>query len=270
MDESIADGSGRSDLLAVVGLRFYGDLGVCLFFERPSGLVDFGRYSNQEAIRTVRNRIRGNMLAVRLYRDSVPVVIALQGRIIRDTLTYLKYSLVPLPVLLIPFLPILIQLDLHLQLRPLRPGESAVVKAKFSTALGPQDHVTLETPGEVRVETPPVRIAALKEMAWRIRAVEPTRDFMTIHWGDRTVQKEVIVGDYEGAVSGLRTGNMTEVLLNPGEPPIQGSMAIESIRVDYPRRDLSLFGWNIHWLILFFVFCTVCGFALKGVLGVEI
>ncbi len=41
MDESIADGSVRSDLLAVVGLRFYGDLGFRLVFERPSGLMDF-------------------------------------------------------------------------------------------------------------------------------------------------------------------------------------------------------------------------------------
>jgi len=250
-----------------------GSMGILVFVSFLSALLAlwiFGRFSNQEAIRTVRNRIRGNMLAVRLYRDNVPVVVALQGSIIRDTLTYLKYSLVPLPVLLIPFLLILIQLDLHLQVRPLRPGESAVVKAKFSTALGPQDHVTLETPGEVRVETPPVRIAALNEVVWRIRAVEPIRDFMTIHWGDRTVQKEIIVGEDEGAVSALRTGNMTEVLLNPGEHPILRSTAIESIRVDYPGRDLSLFGWNIHWVILFFVFCTVFGFAFKGVLGVEI
>jgi hypothetical protein len=93
---------------------------------------------------------------------------------------------------------------------------------------------------------------------------------MMIHWGDRTFQKEVIVGDYEGAVSALRTSNTAEVLLNPGEPPIRRSTTIESIRVDYPRRDLSLFGWSIHWMILFFVFCTVFGFALKGVLGVEI
>ena len=40
MDESIADGSVRSDLLAVVGFRFYGDFGFRLSFERPSGLVD--------------------------------------------------------------------------------------------------------------------------------------------------------------------------------------------------------------------------------------
>jgi hypothetical protein len=254
-------------------LRGLGSMGVLVFVSFLSALLAlwiFGRYSNQEAIRTVRNRVRGNMLAVRLYRDNVSVVVALQGRIIRDTLTYLKYSLVPLPVLLIPFLLILIQLDLHLEVRPLRPGESALVKVKFSTALEPQEHVTLETPREVRVETPPVRIAALKEVVWRIRAEEPIRALMTIHWGDRTVQKEIIVGDDQGAVSALRTGSLTEVLLNPGESPIQGSTAIESIRVDYPSRELSLFGWNIHWVILYFLFCIVFGFVFKGALGVEI
>ncbi len=264
--------TGLFDLISwpLLGL---GSMGILVFVSLLSALLAlwiFGRYSNQEAIRTVRNRIRGNMLAVRLYRDNVPVVIALQGSIIRDTLTYLKYSLVPLPILLIPFLLILIQLDLHLEVRPLRPGESALVKAKFSTAGGPQEQITLETPKEVRVETPPVRIASLNEVAWRIRAVEPTRDLMTLRWGDRTVQKEVIVGEDEGAVSALRTGNMTEVLLNPGESPIQGSTEIESIRVNYPTREFSLLGWNIHWVILFFVFCTVFGFAFKGVLGVEI
>ena len=265
-------------LTGLAGLIFLplwglGPMGVLVSVSFLSALLAlwiFGWCSNQEAIRTVRNRIRGNMLAVRLYRDSVPVVVALQVRIIRDTLTYLKYSLVPLPVLLIPFLLILIQLDLHLTVRPLRPGESAVVKAKFSTAVGPKDHVTLESPKEVKVETPAVRIAALKEVVWRIRAEEPTRDFLTLRWGDETVQKEVIVGDRQGAVSVLRTGKVAEMLLNPGEAPIQGSSAVESLQVGYPGRTLSLFGWNIHWMILFFVFCTIFAFAFKGVLGVEI
>ncbi len=254
-------------------LWLLGSMGVLVVVSFLSALLAlwiFGRYSNQEAIRTLRNRIRGNMLAVRLFRDSVSVVVALQVSIIRDTLTYLKYSLVPLPVLFVPFLLILIQLDMHLTLRPLRPGESALVKVKFATAVGPEDLVSLETPKEVKVETPPVRIADLTVVVWRIRAEEPTRDFVTIHWRDRTVQKEVIVGDDKGSVSALRTGKWTEVLLNPGEPPIQGPTVIESIRVDYPRRELSFFGWKIHWLILFFLFCTVFGFALKGVLGVEI
>ncbi len=264
--------TGLFDLISwpLWGLGSIGVLLVVSFLSALLALWIFGRYSNQEAIRTVRNRIRGNMLAVRLYRESVSVVVALQVSIMRDTLTYLKYSLVPLPILFIPFLLILIQMDLRLTLRPLRPGESALVKAKFTSVFGPQDHVSLETPQGVKVETPPVRIADLKEVVWRIRAEEPTRDFMTIHWRDRTVKKEVIVGDDKVSVSALRTGKLTEVLLNPGEPPIQGPIAIESIRVDYPRRELSFFGWKVHWLILFFLFSTLFGFAFKGVLGVEI
>jgi len=51
---------------------------VVSFLSALMALVIFGRFSDQEAIHRVRNRIRGNMLAVRLFQDSVPVVLDLQ------------------------------------------------------------------------------------------------------------------------------------------------------------------------------------------------
>jgi len=203
-------------------------------------LVIIGRFSNQEAIHKVRNRIRGNMLAVCLFQDSVPVVLDLQLRIIRDTLTYLRYSLISFPILMVPFLLILIQLDLHLTARELRPGESAVVKARFSRTLQPEDRVSLESPGGITVETPPVKLAAQREVAWRIRAEAPTRDVLTLHWGDERIEKEILVGSEGGAVSSLRAGNLMGMLLNPGEAPIQGSLEVESVQINYPSRVLSV------------------------------
>ena len=47
------------------GLGSMGVLVVVSFLSALLALWIFGRYSNQEAIRKVRNRIRGNMLAVR-------------------------------------------------------------------------------------------------------------------------------------------------------------------------------------------------------------
>ena len=55
----------------------------------------------------------------------------------------------------------------------------------------------------------------------------------------------------------------------PGEPPIS-SGAIESVVIGYPPLDLSLFGWSVNWLVLFFILSLVSGFAFRGVLGVEI
>jgi hypothetical protein len=233
-------------------------------------LVIFGRFSNQEAIRKVRNRIRGNMLAVRLFRDSVPVVLDLQLRIIRDTLTYIRYSLISFPILMVPFLLILIQLDLHLTARALQPGESALVKARFSRTLHPGDRVRLESPPGITVETPPVKLAAQREVVWRIRAESPIRDVLTLYWGDEVIEKEIIVGSGGGPVSSLRTGNFLEMLLNPGEAPIRGSLEVESVQISYPSRELSVWGWDLHWMVLFFVLCFLFAFACKGFMGVEI
>ena len=243
---------------------------VISFLSALMALMIFGRFSDQKAIRKVRNRIRGNMLAVRLYRDSVPVVLGLQVEIMRDTLTYMRYSLTSLPLLIVPFLLILVQLDLHLTARALQPGESAVVKVRFSETLQTGDRITLESPREITVETPPVKLSAQKEVSWRIRAQAPTRDVLTLHWGDEVIQKEVVVGHGGGAISSLRTGNMMEMLLHPGEAPIRGSQGVESIRINYPSRELSVWGWKVHWVILFFVLFFLFAFACKGFLGVEI
>lgn len=242
---------------------------VISFVSALMALVIFSRFSDQEAIRKVRNRIRGNMLGLRLFQDSVPVILRLQLEIIRDTLSYIRYSLISLPFLMIPFLLILVQLDLHLTARALQPGESAVVKARFSRTLRTDDRITLESPEGITVETPPVKIAALKEVAWRIRAEAPTRDVLILHWGDEVIEKEIIVGSGGGAVSSLRTGKVMEMLFHPGEAPIRGSLEVESIQIIYPDRELSVWGWEVHWVILFFVLSFFFAFACKGFMGVE-
>ncbi len=61
-----------------------------------------------------------------------------------------------------------------------------------------------------------------------------------------------------------------EMLLHPGEAPIQGSLEVESIQINSPDRELSVWGWNVDWMILFFVFCFFFAFACKGFMGVEI
>ena len=60
------------------------------------------------------------------------------------------------------------------------------------------------------------------------------------------------------------------MLLNPGEPPLDPSAGLESVRVGYPAAGIALLGWNVHWLALFFLLSIAIGYLLKGVLGVEV
>ena len=56
----------------------------------------------------------------------------------------------------------------------------------------------------------------------------------------------------------------------PAEDPLPASAPIESITVDYPDAEVSLFGWGLHWIIVFFVLSIVFAFALRNRFGVTI
>jgi uncharacterized membrane protein (DUF106 family) len=233
-------------------------------------LFVFGKVSNQEAIKRVRDRMRGNLLGVRLYQHDVRVVLGLQGEILHDTLIYMAYSVVPMLVLIVPVMLIMVQLNLRFSLRPLQPGHSAVVKVKFKEASQLRKDTHLQTVDAVQVETPGVRIASAKEVAWRIRAERPGHYFLKVRVDSDEVEKGLWVGEGWGTVSALRTGRLGQILLHPGEPPIHPSKAIESVEVQYHPLQLSLLGWNVHWLVLFLILSILFGFAFKRLLGVEV
>jgi hypothetical protein len=81
----------------------------------------------------------------------------------------------------------------------------------------------------------------------------------------------VAVGGRLEGVSSLRSGEhwMTS-LLYPGEAPIARQSAIESIEIRYPELDISILGKSVNWVILFLVLSLVCGYACKGLLGVQV
>ena len=230
----------------------------------------FGRVSNQQGIARVRDRIRGNLLGVRLYQHDVPVVLRLQGRILRDTLTYMSHSLVPMLVLLIPILFILVQLNYSFGFRPLFPGEVSILKATFSDPAAVGKELRLEVPDGIEVETPPVRIPNLSEAAWRIRVKAPGSHSVKLWVGDESFEKRIQGGGDWGPISPLRSTHLADVLLYHGEEPLPASVQVSSLELAYPPLSIQLLGWEIHWLVFFFVASIVAAFACKGPMGVEL
>ncbi|MCX7016062.1 MAG: hypothetical protein NTW86_26480 [Candidatus Sumerlaeota bacterium] len=231
----------------------------------------FGKVSNQAAIRRTKERIRGNLIGVRLFQRDLGVVLRLQRRILRDTLVYMGHSLAPMLVMIVPVALILIQLSVRMDRRPLRPGETAVVKARMRDGAGFPRDLALESSAYAAVETLPVRDASNREAVWRIRALEPGAGALTLRAEAREIAKRVVVDERWGRLSAVRTGaGAMAQLLHPGEQPIDAASPVQSIEIVYPSLSLTLFGRPIHWLVWFFVLSIVFGFALKGFLGVEI
>lgn len=245
-----------------------------LFISFVAGIIMlwiFGKVSNQDAIKRIRDRIRGNLIGVRLFQDDIGVLLRLQGTILIDTLRYMKHSLVPMLIMIVPVLLIMIQLNLRFSVRPLAPDETTVLKVRVRDASALRGGLVLDASPGFTVETPPVRIPSEREVAWRIRAGKAGRYTVKVRLGDEVVEKELVVGDGWASVSPLRTGGgITENLLYPGESPLLPSLMIESVTVNYPNLDVTIFGFAIHWLVLFFALSIAFGFAFKGVLGVEV
>jgi hypothetical protein len=244
-----------------------------LFVSFVTGIVMlwvFGKVSNQKAIERLRNQTRGNLLAVLLYQHDMRVVLRLHGLILRDTLLYLRHTLVPMLLLMVPLIPLLAQLNLYFSSTPLRPGETALVKLKVADPELVRAGVNLDGNSALKVETPGVHIASNGEVAWRIRAQRPGTHSLVFHMGSESVEKSVQVGGRWGAVPGLRTADWLDLLLYPGEDPLDPVARVRSIEVRYQPLSLVVLGWNIHWLVLFFVLSVAVSFAFKGVLGVEV
>lgn len=231
----------------------------------------FGKVSNQDAIHRIRDMIRGNLIGVRLFQHDVFVVFKLQRKILRDTLAYMGHALFPMLILMPPVLLIMFQLNLRFSVRPLEPGETTLIEAHLRDGSALSGPIDLIAPDGVTVETPPVRSVGEAEATWRIRADAPGVHTLIIRSGEHEVEKELVIAERWGPVSAIRTGkSIWDKLLWPGEPPIPSSSIFQSVEINYPELPIYVFGFNINWLILFFVLSIVFGYAFKDLLGVEI
>ena len=217
--------------------------------------------------------VSAELLGLRLFKDDLRVFFGIQFQVLAWTLKYLRYSIVPMLILMLPTVIILIQLNLHYGFRPLRTGEAALVKVKLrdASAVAAGTSLTLQAPENLKVETPGVRVPDLKEICWRVRGVQDGRFDLIVSDGKVSMTKQFAVGGRLEGVSPIRTGeDWISCLLNPGEAPIPVQSAIESIEIRYPELDILILGKRMNWLILFLIVSLVLGFAFKGVLGVKI
>lgn len=231
----------------------------------------FGKTSDQRRIQVIRDRIRGNLIGVRLFQHDIGVVLALQGRIVRDTFRFMRLAVVPMLVLVAPVVLIMTQLHLRFAVGPVPAGEPVLVTALVRDAAALDRPITLEAPDGVTVDTPPVRIRSAREITWRVRVAQPGDYTLVVRVGDDALDKRLVGGTRWGPVVQRRTGRgALDTLLYPGEPPIAAGRSIEAVDIAYPPLDLRLLGVGVDWLIAFLLLSLVSGFAVKGVLGVEV
>lgn len=236
-------------------------------------LFIFKHTSNQAGIRQVKNRIKAHLLELRLFKDSLSVSMKAQGQIVRANFKYMGYSLKPLLVMFVPLILILIQLNFWFAYDSLHSGQTALLKVKFEENISLMDTpVEISASEGIIIETPPLRIEDDNEINWRIRARQKGVHDIVFSISGQEFTKTISVDLKKlSRISPFKTKkSFWKELLYPAESPFPRLSPIRSIEVTYPSRNMNLFGWRLHWLIVYFALSIVFGFSLKGFFGIEI
>lgn len=234
-------------------------------------LLVFKYTSNQQAIARTRDRIKANMLALKLFKDELSVVLASQWRVFRGALTLLRHAMRPLLVMLVPVSLQLAQMGVWYQWRPVAPGEDVLVTVHLGGGAGdPLPEVKLEAPAGVEVVVGPVVLRTPREVVYRVRGERPQVYTLTFAVDGRRETKDLVVGEGLARVSAVRPGwAWTDILIHPLERPFPADHPIASIAVDYPDRPSWTSGTD-YWVLYFFVASLVFALVFKPLVKVRI
>ena len=232
--------------------------------------VVFKHTSNQRAIARIRDGMKANLLAVKLFRASISVTLRSQAAVFAGSLKLLFYALVPMLIMIVPISLLLAQMGLWYGARPLAPGEEAVVTLRLNEQIGIWPSVMLDTSPAVQVIVGPVQVLSRKEIYWKIRAVEEGHHLLVFQVDGQQHEKQVVVGTGFRRVSLKRPGpDVADILLHPLERPFGADEPLYSIHVAYPARDARIHGSD-RWIACFLVASMVSALIFKPIFKVRI
>ena len=236
-------------------------------------LLIFKYTSNQKALEDVKRRIHAGLFEIRLFNDDLRAIMRALADILRQNLTYLRHSSVPLLWTLPPLILIIAQLQFHYGYEGLTPGDQVTLKVRLEEGTyemdGTKPPFEVDAPEGLSIVLPAAWAPTENEMAWRLNA-EAAGDYeIEIRNGTESATKTVRVADDVVRRSPIRVRGFLNELLYPAEAALPDG-PFEEITVKYPDANVDVFGVEIHWMIVFFVLSMVFAFALRGPFGVTI
>lgn len=234
----------------------------------------FKYISNQDGIRRAKALVRGYFLEVWIYKHEFRNVFGSIGRILKANFVYMRFAVAPLIVMMIPVILIMVHLNLFYGFSGFNPGETILITVKWDNAAVLRDStLTANCDEGLKVETKPSRAMGKNEAVWRIEGIAEGLHTLTVSWKDGEVSKDILIGSnriQKISPKKSHVSSFSEAFFSPGEPPLSGDNGVIGVFVNYPEVEVNFLGFEMHWIIIFFLLSIIAGFALKGVFGVEI
>jgi hypothetical protein len=233
-------------------------------------VVLFGYTSDQKAIKIAKDQLKAHLLAVRLFRDQLHVVMGSYGKVLGGTGRYLKLAFMPLLYVIIPITFLIIQVDRYLGSSPVGVNKPFLMTVEASNAEA-LNAVALDLPPEITMTAPPVHVMAENVVVWRLQAERAGHYEVKVSAGAQSTTKKVCAGPDLARLSPVRLrGQFWDRFFSSAEPAIAADTPIEAISVNYPERNINIGGYEVNWIVLFFVLSMIAGFAFKEILGIQI
>src|SRR5271156_6688680 len=202
-------------------------------------VVLFGYTSDQKAIGVAKDQLKAHLLAVRLYRDQIPVVMGSYGKILRGTGRYLKLAFKPLLYVIIPIILLMVQIDRYLGQTPIAVNAPFLITVHLSDQYvssltpGALNSVTLDLPPEITMTAPALHISAESEIVWRLVASHEGKYEVKFAAAGQSATKSVCVGSDLARISSVRLrGHSWERMFSSAEPALPENGPIQSISIN--------------------------------------
>ncbi|MGH8547105.1 MAG: hypothetical protein ACREEM_32925 [Blastocatellia bacterium] len=233
-------------------------------------LLVFRYTSNQDGIRREKDKIKAYLLEMRLFKDDLGVTLRAEKEILKHTLSYMGCALLPMAVMIIPFILILVQVESRFAFKSLETGQEAILSVTVDPATTAQQvDSRLELPDGLWKATPAMRVEETGEILWRIQATRSGVHRAVVRIGDQSFEKNVRVD--QGIIPLATTLYPVDDIRSLGFPAESGLNANHSVRLielDYPRARSEFAGLSsASWWL--FLFTLSLGFALRGFFGVT-
>jgi|TARA_B100000959_G_scaffold9064_2_gene9116 uncharacterized integral membrane protein len=258
-------------------LGWMGPLPVVILISAVTGvlfIMAFPHVSAQSGIVSVKDKIKHNLLGIRLFQDDMPTV----GRGVVGALSwnmlYLSLNALPMVVLAAPFMVVWFQMNALYAFDPFQPEDRVVVVAELNDGVAASE-VKLLKPENANLIN---RANMVGKIAFTLEAKSEGEGALTLSRSGDDVSKAFVVGGDPKRLARIRTASpwsdfahARDPIIYFGEPVLDASSFVTSIWVEYPPAPLGPFGGGeITIMIVFVVVSMAFGFGLKGFFGVEI
>jgi hypothetical protein len=246
-------------------------------------LVAFKYISWQGAIKGVKDRIKGHMIAIRIYQDDLRTVSRSVAGVLTRNVQYLALNFGPMVPLFAPFALILAQLVVRFAFAPIPvqeegaevlPGGGTMITVQLDDASASEvAGLEVVLPDGVRPVSDLFTVPADGRAFLEVVATAPGDHELLFRLPDgRAESKRLVAGDEPTrTMQPERVSGFWVSWLWPAEPTLPADSGFAHIRFVYPDRDL---GWLpdgiVGVLVTFLVASMAFAFAVIKPLKIQI